>query len=210
MCLLTWASGENLSSGARTRCDDAALVSCKPRHRAVGLAQRRVPCRRCGLPACSPCTRPVAFPQRPRFEETHRTRWRLHSAAPQRRCSYRAPAHHCEHTQPSVSCLLSTALQSIWWCSSVDLIDSKAVAMVSGCGADWVWRKQQQEVAAGSSDFEGSFSAGKVRIVGAVVERDGKFLMVERLKRSRGFFEFPGLPFCPAPLSSLSRRRIGT
>eukprot|EP00961_Rhodomonas_salina_P264740 3578084-Rhodomonas_salina.1 len=82
--------------------------------------------------------------------------------------------------------------------------------MVSGCGADWVWRKQQQEVAAGSSDFEGSFSAGKVRIVGAVVERDGKFLMVERLKRSRGFFEFPGLPFCPAPLSSLSRRRIGT
>mmetsp|Transcript_24290 Transcript_24290/g.57707 ORF Transcript_24290/g.57707 Transcript_24290/m.57707 type:complete len:215 (-) Transcript_24290:48-692(-) len=50
----------------------------------------------------------------------------------------------------------------------------------------------QQEVAAGSSDFEGSFSAGKVRIVGAVVERDGKFLMVERLKRSRGFFEFPG------------------
>jgi len=32
----------------------------------------------------------------------------------------------------------------------------------------------------------------KITIVGAVVERQGKFLMVERLKRSRGYFEFPG------------------
>ncbi len=51
---------------------------------------------------------------------------------------------------------------------------------------------RQRQVATGSSDFDGSFEAEKVRIVGAVVERDGKFLMVERLKRSRGFFEFPG------------------
>ena len=35
-------------------------------------------------------------------------------------------------------------------------------------------------------------SEAKVRIVGAIVERNGKFLMVERLRRSRGYFEFPG------------------
>jgi len=32
----------------------------------------------------------------------------------------------------------------------------------------------------------------KITIVGALVERHGKYLMVERLKRSRGYFEFPG------------------
>ena len=31
-----------------------------------------------------------------------------------------------------------------------------------------------------------------ITIVGAIVEREGKYLMVERLKRSRGYFEFPG------------------
>eukprot|EP00960_Hanusia_phi_P075717 768459-Hanusia_phi.AAC.5 len=35
-------------------------------------------------------------------------------------------------------------------------------------------------------------SEAKVKIVGAIVERNGKFLMVERLRRSRGYFEFPG------------------
>jgi hypothetical protein len=34
--------------------------------------------------------------------------------------------------------------------------------------------------------------AVKVRVVAAVCEKDGKVLMVERTKRSRGFWEFPG------------------
>lgn len=29
--------------------------------------------------------------------------------------------------------------------------------------------------------------------VGAVVEREGKVLLVQRLKRSRGYYEFPGI-----------------
>jgi hypothetical protein len=32
----------------------------------------------------------------------------------------------------------------------------------------------------------------KVQVVAAVCEKDGKILMVERTKRSRGFWEFPG------------------
>ena len=43
--------------------------------------------------------------------------------------------------------------------------------------------------AVGGSGAEGE---AKIIVVGAVVKREGKFLMVERLKRSRGYFEFPG------------------
>ena len=45
----------------------------------------------------------------------------------------------------------------------------------------------------GSREDNQKSSAGPtITIVGAVVEREGKYLMVERLKRSRGYFEFPG------------------
>ena len=43
--------------------------------------------------------------------------------------------------------------------------------------------------AVGGTGAEGE---DKIIVVGAVVKREGKFLMVERLKRSRGYFEFPG------------------
>ena len=50
-------------------------------------------------------------------------------------------------------------------------------------------RRKMVVQAVGGSGAEGE---AKIIVVGAVVKREGKFLMVERLKRSRGYFEFPG------------------
>mmetsp|Transcript_41725 Transcript_41725/g.83876 ORF Transcript_41725/g.83876 Transcript_41725/m.83876 type:complete len:218 (+) Transcript_41725:310-963(+) len=105
-------------------------------------------------------------------------------------------SHDVAAFQPTIPAFgLSPALNSFTPHRPKDAVAQCLLSLRSG--ATSAHREQlAPQIAAGGSEFEGSFdaakAAGKVRIVGAVVEQDGKYLMVERLKRSRGFFEFPG------------------